>query len=506
MNILAKDLQGDRPIADTEERPSSPPVFVSPCLCRWSSTEALGYILEASGKGFFTYSLVQLTPSFIYFGSIEANCGPVYDAATCTGVSRLGLKPGALVSFFTMLGQVCASLTILLVPSIADYSSLRWTLGVSSAACLIFVEVVFCFISKETWFAIGILTATIALPLYVSQEALANTYISQLTSDHTVELPKVMATARVAEILTLLGFGATMLIVDSALRRSPAGLNPVESTRIAIPIAVVGLSVFFTLGWSRLGRRGAAKVLPPGQSLLFVGLRHLSGLVREVRDKHPHTAKFLAAYAFWQAACTNTVTLLLSYVLSVLSFTSAEYNAVGVLAIVCALFGAAASAQLSLLLGKKHTLAASLVSSMGCIFLVVCTAFKPSSASVNLIFIYSIFLGFSLGVYIPAQRSIYAELMPAGREGSFIGLFAFCSQVISWAPSLIYTVVFQFGRGALGARLALCSIVLFYSVGLLGLWGFDFDAAKSEAQKSDYGIELQANVDLHATQNNPHLI
>jgi MFS-type transporter involved in bile tolerance (Atg22 family) len=63
-----------------------------------------------------------------------------------------------------------------------------------------------------------------------------------------------------------------------------------------------------------------------------------------------------------------------------------------------------------------------------------------------------------LGWFFPTQKLMYCALLPEGREGEYMGIFALCGEIFSWAPSLLFSVIIQTGGGM---RWAMASYSLF---------------------------------------------
>jgi len=448
-----------------------------PLKCIWSKRETLGFILDPAGRICLLISGSYLNIAILYFASLEAGCGAEYDIE-CDANANVGLKPPALVSALIMFGQLFSSIVMLVVPAIADYSPYRWQLGLATGLLLVVVNVVQSFVFESTWLALGILQAVLSAPLFFVHQALTNAYMPELTPDSQRELPSILGCARVVEIAAALGYTVVMLVVSIFLQ----DMGPAQVAMVAQPIGAVIACFTFAIAWRRLGRRGSSRD-PGTTSLLVIGIVQLMPTLRRIRVAHPQTASFMIGLAFWEAAGSSVLPLSGNYLVATLKFTPDDVTIFSGIAIVFTVFGAMSSAVLAGRFGKKRMLMTALIAFIVAFLLVIATAYKPSDITRILVYVYGTLIGFTLGLYIPTQRSIFAELMPTGEEATFIAVYAFSCLVISWAPSLVYTLCFQLGRGILGARLAVGSLVLFFAIGLAVLvLAFDFESAKAEAR------------------------
>jgi len=71
-------------------------------------------------------------------------------------------------------------------------------------------------------------------------------------------------------------------------------------------------------------------------------------------------------------------------------------------------------------------------------------------------------IGLVLGGSQALSRSLYSQLIPAGREGEYYGFYEISDRGTSWLGPLLFGLVFQITNSY---RLGIVSLVLFFLVG-----------------------------------------
>jgi UMF1 family MFS transporter len=76
------------------------------------------------------------------------------------------------------------------------------------------------------------------------------------------------------------------------------------------------------------------------------------------------------------------------------------------------------------------------------------------------------------------SRSLFSRLIPDGKEAAFFGLYEVSERGTSWMGPLLFSIVIA-RTGSY--RQALLSLIVFFVVGLIGLWFTDTDRGVHEA-------------------------
>ncbi len=64
---------------------------------------------------------------------------------------------------------------------------------------------------------------------------------------------------------------------------------------------------------------------------------------------------------------------------------------------------------------------------------------------INLMYGVGFLLGCLSGWYLPLVKVIFSMIIPSGQESEFTGIFLYCSQILSWFPSLVFTAMNEAG-------------------------------------------------------------
>jgi UMF1 family MFS transporter len=78
------------------------------------------------------------------------------------------------------------------------------------------------------------------------------------------------------------------------------------------------------------------------------------------------------------------------------------------------------------------------------------------------------------------SRSLFSRMIPEGKEAAFFGLYEVSERGTSWMGPLMFSIVIA-RTGSY--RQALLSLIVFFVVGLIGLWVTDTERARREARK-----------------------
>ena len=60
-------------------------------------------------------------------------------------------------------------------------------------------------------------------------------------------------------------------------------------------------------------------------------------------------------------------------------------------------------------------------------------------------YVWAIFFGIGLGWFYPTENLFFARTITGGAEVELAGFHTFCGQVFSWAPPLVFTLMFDAG-------------------------------------------------------------
>jgi UMF1 family MFS transporter len=179
-------------------------------------------------------------------------------------------------------------------------------------------------------------------------------------------------------------------------------------------------------------------------------LRHLRGF--------PHTLRFLLAYLFFNDGIQTVISAASIFGAEQLDLTQGQLITSILLVQFVAFAGALAFGRLAARLGAKRAVLASLA-----LWVVVVAAGYALPARRFLPFIaLAVLIGIVLGGSQALARSLYSQLVPAGREAEYFSLYQAAERGTSWSGTLLFGLVFQLTHTY---RAAIVALVVFFVVG-----------------------------------------
>ena len=196
-----------------------------------------------------------------------------------------GLSPSSTIPFVATVSGLCCAVLMPLVGAFVDHSPKRWEALVATAALLIAANALQISLGPRTWFAAGLIQATVGAGSYMAHQACLFAYIPEMVADPS-EVPSVTGVLKAWESLAIIlylvivGGGGGQLVN----REGPSG--EVDLARVGQVVAVVVGAPLMALGMFRyLGRRPALQELPEGKSLWTIGFYRVAATVKTLRTE-----------------------------------------------------------------------------------------------------------------------------------------------------------------------------------------------------------------------------
>jgi MFS transporter, UMF1 family len=252
-----------------------------------------------------------------------------------------------------------------------------------------------------------------------------------------------------------LGGGLALLLhLGIFLGHDALGLSAGDAVRVCFLIAGVWWAAFTLLPLRRLRGR-------PGTGTAIGGFRQLAGTLREGR-RYPLTLAFLAAYLVF-ADGINTVAqiaglygereLLLPREVLIGTILLVQFVAYG---------GAVGHGRLAARFGARSTVLGSLVAWTA----IVTSAYFVTAGNTAGFLAVAVGIGLVLGGTLALTRSLFSQLIPAGKEAEYFALYEIGEKGTSWLGPLLFAAV----AGATGSfRPAIISLIAFFLVGGVAL-------------------------------------
>jgi UMF1 family MFS transporter len=264
--------------------------------------------------------------------------------------------------------------------------------------------------------------------------------------------------------------GGLLLALNLAFFIFSEDLGVPGDLAIRINLASAGLwwLGFSFLTWSRLRSRRAARPLPAGETYVSVGFKQLGKTFREMKN-FPETLKYLLAYFLYNDGIQTVIAVSSTFAAAPIARGGIELSQDTLIAVILmiqfvAFFGALFWGKLASWIGAKQSIIVSLVIWAG----VVIYAYGglQGDSRVAQFFVLGIFIALVMGGSQAISRSLFAQMIPEGKEAEFYSFYEVSERGTSWTGPLIFGLANQvFGS----LRYGILSLIFYFIAGLIVL-------------------------------------
>ncbi|WP_174534283.1 MFS transporter [Micromonospora chalcea] len=419
---------------------------------------------ERTGWYFYDWanSAFQTTVITVFLGPFlttvtELAAGCELGADSCDGaVYPLGIKVAA-GSFYPYLISLSVFLTVFVLPvigAIADRSAHKKRLLAAAAFTGAGATIAFAFVTGERYLLGGALFL-IANISFGAAVVVYNSFLPQLGGPDERDGISSRGWA-----IGYLGGGlllALNLVAVTMLSEEGNAQRTLDLARWSIVSAGVWWAAFTLVPLRWLREHPTAAALQAGGNVLTDGFRQLGRTLREIKA-YPLTLYFLLAFLVFNDGIQTVITLASQYGTEELRLEQSTLIVTILLVQFLAFGGALALGALAKRIGAWKTVLLSLVLWTG----VIIAAFRlPAEAPVPFMILGGC-IGLVLGGSQALSRSLFSQLIPAGKEGEYYGFYEISDKGTSWLGPLAFGLVFQLTSSY---RVGLVSLLIFFVVG-----------------------------------------
>ena len=431
--------------------------------------EIFGWMLyDWANSAFFTTIVGVLVGPYL-LGLAQKAVG---EDGVILDLGLFNVTPKGLPAFCTAIAVASLVMFLPLLGAIADYTHLKKLLmavfcyiGVIAAALLFFVT--------ESYVACSVLFIISTMTF-----AAANVFYNAFLIDITTEDMRDKVSSYGYGLGYLSGFIMLVLNLIFISNAESLGFSTPEAVRICFLAAALWWGVFAIGTFYLLRSRGAVKHVPADQNIVTVGFAELWQTLKELRRLR-YTMLFLIAYLFYNDGI-QTVILQSSVFISYELFTSKGLESDNAFLItmfavaqLSAFAGALIFERIARLMGAKRTIMVSLF--IWCAIVIYGYALFENKMQA---YVMGAVIGMVLGAAQALSRSLYSQMIPAGRESAFFGLYEISEKGTSWMGQLMFTIIV----GATGSfRYAILGLIVFFVVGSVLLFFTNTERAVHEA-------------------------
>lgn len=379
--------------------------------------------------------------------------------------------PIAAGSFYAYMTSLSVLLQVFFLPilgAVADYTALkRRMLGIF--AYISTVAVILMFFMQGTDYLFGGLLYLVANLTFGASMVFYNAFLPEIATPDERD-----AVSSKGFAFGYLG-GGLLLILNLALFLSyeQIGIDGGLAVRICLASAGVWMAIFIPITLRSLPNTAASRDLQQGQSVLTAGFSQLGETLRN-SVHYPQTLLFLGAYLLYNDGVQTVIAMSSTFGTQELGMESQTLIITILMVQFVAWFGALGFNQVAKRTGAKKAILASLVVWTS---LTVVSYFIVKGSVVQFLL-----LGAGIAVVLGGtqalSRSLFAQMIPKGKESEYYSLYEVSERGTSWIGPLVFGLVYQFTNSY---RLALAMIGVFFVVGFFLLIFVNVRRAISEA-------------------------
>jgi len=425
-------------------------------------------LYDWANSAFFTAVIGVLIGPYLY--SLAKNA--VGEDGVVLNLYLFNVTAKGLFSFCTAVSTISLVVFLPILGAIADYTHLKKRLMAIFCYVGVFAGSLMFFVSESYILLCGLII--LSNMAFAAANVFYNAFLIDVTSEDRRD--------KISSYGYGLGYigGVVMLILCILLvnNSESLGITTGQAARISFLAASVWWGVFGAISFYFLKTRQPEKEVPSQKSLLTVGFGELWQTLKELRRLR-YTMLFLIAYLFYNDGI-QTVILQSSVFMSYELFTSKGLPLdnsflliIFLIAQISAFVGAILFERIARKIGSKQTIILSLVIWCGIVIYTFAFFSTPTQA-----YFIGGFIGMVLGSAQALSRSLYSQMIPAGRESSFFGLYEISEKGTSWMGQILFTIIV----GATGSfRYAILGLIVFFVVGTVILLFTDTTRAIHEA-------------------------
>jgi MFS transporter, UMF1 family len=232
-------------------------------------------------------------------------------------------------------------------------------------------------------------------------------------------------------------FGAEALYIVLIVAISTVfALNDVVTAQVSQAINVVWISTAFGLAWYRIPSVPANHTLPPGRSVWTEGFFQVGRTARHIyKDYRKGLRWFLLGVVFAEAAANAYTVVAVVYLTEHINMSSTEVAMFFLITLLASLPGSRLGAYITTKTDPNRSwrlcIWSLIVVTIGGAIIVDLTPKYVSYA-------WGVCIGVLLGWFYPTEGLFFSMVLPKGQEAEFSGFYVYCTQILGWAPPLLF--------------------------------------------------------------------
>jgi UMF1 family MFS transporter len=435
--------------------------------------EAGEYGTDRERRGWYWYdwanSAFYTTVITVFFGPyITAVAERARDAGGHIHPLGISMPPGSYFPYVVSASVLLSVIAMPLAGAFADRSRHKRELLAAFAYLGAAATIGLLFVTGDRYLLGGalLILANVAFGCSV---VIYNSFLPQIA-----EPSRRDAVSSIGWAIGYLGGGLLLAVnVAAVLFKDSLGVSTADVARYSMAAAGLWWAGFTVIPLLTLRNRPPIEPHVPGRSKAAEGLRQLARTLREMRA-YPLTLLFLGAYLVYNDGIQTVITQATVYGTKELQLADEVLVPTILMVQFLAFGGALALGALARRIGARKALLISIA--LWAIVLVL-AYLLPARQTVPFIALGGL-IGLVLGGSQALSRSLFSQLIPAGKEAEYFGIYEISDRGTSWLGPLLFGVAFQVTGSY---RAAIISLVVFFVAGFVLLLAVPIRRAITEA-------------------------
>ncbi len=390
-------------------------------------------------------------------------------------VLGIPVAPHSFVFYCFTISVVLQFVFLPLLGAIADYSNMRKKLMQFFAVSGSIATMLLFFVTEESW-TLGGLLFILANLSFGAAIVFYNAFLPDIAEPDDRD--------RVSSVGWAMGYlgGGILLLLNLILYqlRETLGIDTGLAVRINLFSGGLWWFSWSFVTWRLLRSRDTVSALPSGESYFSTGIKQLVDTVKEASN-YPHTIRYLIAYLLYNDGIQTVFSAAAVFATAPLANGGLEIDQGTLTMIVLmiqfvAFAGALLFGRVATRIGAKKALMIGLA--VWTVMVVYAYVGLRGESRVVEFWIMAACIAVVMGGTQAVSRSLFANMIPAGKEAEFFSIYEVSERGTSWLGPLTFGWVNQF-VGSL--RPAIFSVIFFFVVGMFLLQRVDVRRAIVES-------------------------
>jgi UMF1 family MFS transporter len=424
------------------------------------------------------WCMYDFANSAFYTTVITLFLGPYLTALATNGADAAGyVHPFGIPVYARSFWSYAVSLSVILqviflpmVGAIADYGRRKKEV-LGATAYLGALATIGMFFLQGSDYLMGGVLFLIANVSFGAAEVIYNSFLPEIAppADRDTVSSKGYAYGYIG--------GGVLLALNLALFLGAGKIGITEGMAVRISLSSAGAwwAIFTIPTLMTLHNRGPAHTIPLGKSALATTIEQLAHSLKSL-SHYPQAALFLVAFLLFNDAIQTVIALASQFGADELKIPQAQMTMTILMVQFVAFFG---SLGFNWVASKTSAKRAVIVSLLIWIAVVLDIFFVTTSVQ---FFLMAGVVALVLGGSQALSRSLFAQLVPKGREAAYYGVYEITDKGTSWICPIIFGLALQFTKSF---RVAILSLLFFFIAGLLVL-------LKVNVEKGERDVAAQA--------------